>query len=128
MGGEIIGHETVHPDDEPLNVEAEFANLVRYIDLYIRQKTDLFIQHYIYDPASFITRQVIYVSVLASLLVTGTMAIAIGTILFVSTIIPLWAALMIIGIISFIVAGAVAFALYSRKMVLKTPKVTEAVK
>jgi uncharacterized membrane protein len=71
-------------------VEAEFAQLVRYIDLYVRQKTDLYIQHYVFEPFEFLVRQLIYLSVLTALLVAGTLAILIGVILFVSTLLPLW--------------------------------------
>ncbi len=70
--------------EKPLSVESEFAHLVSYIDLYIRQKTDLFIQHYVFDPFDFLVRQIVYLSVLAALLVAGTLALLIGVILFIS--------------------------------------------
>ena len=107
------------------SVEAEFAGLVENIDIYIRQKTDLYVQHFVLDPIDFLLRQVIYLSVVASLLVVGTLAIAIGVILFVSTLIPLWTALLICGIVALISAGILAYIMFARRLVLKTPKVTE---
>jgi hypothetical protein len=113
------------PDQRP--VEQEIADLVKYIDLYIRQKTDLYLQHYLFDPFDFLIRQLIYLSVLAALLVVGAISVVVGSILFVSTIIPLWAALLIIGIIAIILAAIIAYVLFSREIVLKTPKTTEAI-
>ena len=82
--GEDAGRE------KPLAIEAEFAHLVKYVDLYLRQKTDLYIQHYLFEPFEFLVRQLVYLSVLAALLVAGTLAIIIGVILYVSTLVPLW--------------------------------------
>lgn len=106
-------------------IEAEFANLVRFIDLYVRQKIDLYLQHYVFDPVDFLIRQLIYLSVLAALLVAGTLAILVGAILFVSTLIPLWAALLAGGVIAFILAIAIAYVLFANKIVLKTPTTSE---
>ncbi len=113
------------PDQRP--VEQEIADLVKYIDLYIRQKTDLYLQHYLFDPFDFLIRQLIYLSVLAALLVVGAIAVVVGSILFVSTIIPLWAALLGIGVVAIILAAIIAYVLFSREIVLKTPKTTEAI-
>jgi hypothetical protein len=107
--------------EKPLSIEAEFAHLVTYVDLYIRQKTDLYLQHYLFEPFDFLVRQLVYLSVLAALLVAGTLAILIGVILFVSTLVPLWEALLIIGILALVVAGIVAYVLFSSKLILKTP-------
>ncbi|HMK45233.1 MAG TPA: hypothetical protein VK436_01275 [Methanocella sp.] len=112
---------------EQRSVEQEVADLLKYADLYIRQKTDLYLQHYVFDPFDFLLRQVIYLSVLASLLVAGAIAIVIGAILFVSTLIPLWAALLGIGLAALIIAIAIAYILFSREIVLKTPKTTELI-
>lgn len=119
------------PDDaaagqERPSMEAEFSSLMQNIDLYLRQKTDLYIQHYLLDPLDFVLRQVIYISVVASLLVAGTLAITIGVIFFVSTLIPLWAALLICGVASLLLAMGLAYFMFARKLVLKTPKTTEA--
>jgi hypothetical protein len=111
----------------PASVEEEFSNLARYIDLYLRQKTDLYIQHYVFEPLDFIIKQVIYLSVLASLLVAGTLFLAIGVVLYVSTLLPLWAALILIGVIAIIIAGIVAYVLFSRKMIMKTPKTMDVI-
>ncbi len=113
--------------EKPLSIEAEFAHLVKYADLYVRQKTDLYIQHYVFEPFEFLVRQLIYVSVLAALLVAGTLAILIGVILFVSTLVPLWQALLIMGVVALIFAGIVAFVLFSSHLVLKTPTTEDLV-
>jgi uncharacterized membrane protein len=107
------------------SAEAEFANLVKNIDLYIRQKTDLYIQHYVLDPLDFILRQVIYLSVVASLLVVGTLSITVGVILFVSTLISIWAALLLCGLASLVLAVGLAYFMFTRKLMLKTPKTVE---
>jgi uncharacterized membrane protein len=114
--------------EKPLSIEAEFAHLVKFSDLYIRQKIDLYIQHYLFEPFEFLVRQLVYLSVLAALLVAGTLAILIGVILFVSTLVPLWEALLIIGIIALIVAGIVAYVLFSSHLILKTPTTEELMK
>lgn len=111
--------------EKPLPIEAEFAHLVRYIDLYARQKIDLYIQHYVFEPFDFLVRQLIYVSVLAALLVAGTLAILVGVILYVSTLVPLWQALIIIGIVALVVAGIIAYVLFSSHLILKTPTTEE---
>lgn len=113
--------------EEQRSIEQEVADLVKYMDLYIRQKTDLYIQHYVFDPFDFLIRQLIYLSVLAALLVAGSIALVAGSILFVSTLIPLWAALLIIGVIAMLVAGVIAYVLFSRELVLKTPRTTELI-
>jgi hypothetical protein len=107
------------------SAEAEFANLVNNIDLYIRQKTDLYIQHYMLDPLDFILRQVIYLSVVASLLVVGTLSITVGIILFVSTLISIWAALLLCGVAAFVLALALASFMFTRRLIMKTPKTAE---
>ena len=112
---------------EQRSLEQEVADLVKYIDLYIRQKTDLYMQHYVFEPFDFLLRQVIYLSVLAALLVAGALALVVGSILFISTLIPLWAALLIIGVIALLLAGVIAYVLFSREIVLKTPKSTELI-
>lgn len=112
---------------EQRSVEQDFADLVKYLDLYIRQKTDLYLQHYVFDPFDFLIRQLIYLSVLAALLVVGAISVVVGSILFVSTLIPLWAALLIVGIIAIVLAGIIAYVLFSRVIVLKTPKTSELI-
>lgn len=111
--------------EKPLSIESEFANLVHYIDLYVRQKTDLYIQHYVFDPFDFLVRQMIYLSVLAALLVAGTLALLIGVILFLSTLVPMWQALLIIGVVAFVIAALVAYVMLTHKPVLKTPTTEE---
>lgn len=114
--------------EKPLAIEAEFAHLVKYVDLYLRQKTDLYIQHYLFEPFEFLVRQLVYLSVLAALLVAGTLAIIIGVILYVSTLVPLWTSLLIVGIVALVISGVIAYVLFSSHLVLKTPTTEELMK
>jgi hypothetical protein len=82
----------------------------------------------VFEPFEFLVRQLIYVSVLAALLVAGTLAILIGVILYASTLVPLWAALLGIGIVALIVAGIIAYVLFSSHLVLKTPTTEDLMK
>jgi hypothetical protein len=114
--------------EKPLSIEAEFANLARFVDLYLRQKTDLYLQHYVFEPFDFLVRQLIYLFVLAALLVAGTLAMLIGVILYISTLLPLWESLLIVGIVALIIAGIIAYVMFSSKLILKTPTTEELMK
>ena len=52
--------------DEELSIESEFAATIKYIDLYLRQKTDLFLQHYVFEPFDFLAKKLMYLSVLVT--------------------------------------------------------------
>jgi hypothetical protein len=111
--------------DEELSVESEFAATIKYIDLYIQQKTDLFLQHYLFEPFNLIAKKIVYLSILVTLLVAGTLVFVAGVILLISTEAPLWAALLITGVIIFLIGGIFAYVLFVQKIVLQTPTVTE---
>jgi len=115
-------------NSEEDSIESEFARTVRYIDLYMQQKTDLFLQHYVFEPVDFLLRQVMCLSVIVTLLAAGTLALVIGVILFIATFVPLWAALLITGAIIFGTGVIIANMLLSNKMVLKTPLAPEMMK
>jgi hypothetical protein len=112
-------------DHEEESVEYEFARTVKYIDLYMQQKTDLFLQHYVFEPVNFLFRQTMYLSVVVTLLAAGTLIMVAGIILFMATFLPLWAASLITGIIIFGMGALFAGMLLSDKLVLKTPLATE---
>jgi hypothetical protein len=118
--------EEIPTGQERPSVEAEMAGLIKNMDLYVRQKTDLYLQHFVLDPLDFILKQIIYLSVVASLLVVGTLAIAVGIILFVSTLISLWTALLLCGLASLLLALGLAYFMFARKLVIKTPKTLES--
>jgi hypothetical protein len=107
------------------SVEAEFAALVQNMDLYVRQKIDLYIQHYLLDPLEFVLEQIIYLAMVASLLVVGTVAVTVGVILFIASLIPIWAALLICGVAAMLLAGVLAYFMFARKLIMKTPKAVE---
>jgi len=111
--------------EEELSVEAEFAETVRFLDLYLRQKTDLFLQDYVFDPARQLARKCIELAMLITFLIVGTIVIAAGAVILISTAVPLWGALLIMGAIFFVVAAVLAHELFSRKIVLRTPVAEE---
>jgi len=107
--------------DEESSVESEFAATIKYIDLYLRQKTDLFLQHYVFEPFDFLAKKLMYLSVLLTLLAAGTLIVLAGVVLLIATVVPLWAALLITGAMIFLAGGIIASALFSNKIVLQTP-------
>jgi hypothetical protein len=108
-------------DSEEQTIESEFVKTFKYIDLYVQQKTDLFLQHYVFEPVDFLIRQIMCLSVIITLLAAGTLALVIGVVLFIATLVPLWAALLITGAIIFGLGVVIAYMLLSNKIVLKTP-------
>jgi hypothetical protein len=52
----------MEPDtcDEEGSIESEFTTTARYLDLYLRQKTDLFLQHYVFEPFVFLGTKLMY--------------------------------------------------------------------
>jgi hypothetical protein len=110
---------------EDPSLESQFARTIKYIDIYLQQKTDLFLQHYIFEPVDFLLRQVMFLSVIVTLLAAGTFALILGVILFIATIVPLWAALLLTGAVIFILGGLIAYLVLSDKIILNTPIVTE---
>ena len=111
--------------DEELSIESEFAATIKYIDLYLRQKTDLFLQHYVFEPFDFLAKKLIYMSVLVTMLATGTLVVVVGVILLIATVVPLWAALLITGALIFVGGGVIAYMLFSKKIILQTPTAME---
>jgi hypothetical protein len=107
------------------SIESQFVRTIKYIDIYVQQKTDLFLQHYIFEPVDFLLRQIMYLSVIVTLLAAGTFALVLGVILFIATIVPLWAALLITGAIIFVLGGLIAYMVLSDKIILNTPVATE---
>ena len=113
--------------EEP-SIESEFARTFKYIDLYLQQKTDLFLQHYVFEPVDFLIKRIMYLSVIVTLLAAGTLILLMGMILFIATWVPLWAALLITGAAIFVIGGVIAYMLLSDKIVLKTPVAMEMIK
>lgn len=110
---------------EDTSPESEFATTFRYIDLYLRQKTDLFLQNYVFEPFDILAKRALFVSVLMTLLAAGTVVLVAGAVLLIATIVPLWEALLVTGGVIFVAGGIIAYLLFSNKVVLKTPKATE---
>jgi hypothetical protein len=106
---------------EEQSVESEFARTYRYIDLYLRQKTDLFLQHYVFEPFDYLFRRIMYLSVIVTLLAAGTLVLVAGVILLIATFVPLWAALIISGAVVFATGGVIAWRVLSDTIILKTP-------
>jgi len=113
--------------EEP-SIESEFATTFKFIDLYIRQKTDLFLQYYVFEPFNLLISRIMILSIIVTLLAAGTLFLWMGIILLIATVLPLWAALLIAGIAIFITGGIMAYVLLKQKIVLKTPLATDMIK
>jgi len=111
--------------DDEVSIESEFATTVKYLDLYVRQKTDLFLQHYVFEPFDFLGTKLMYLSVVLTLLAAGTLVVLAGVILFIATLVPLWAALLFSGAVIFLAGGIIARVFFAKKIVLKTPTARE---
>jgi hypothetical protein len=119
--------EEAASNEEP-SIESEFARTFKYIDLYLQQKTDLFLQHYVFEPVDFLIKRIMYLSVIVTLLAAGTLILLMGVILLIATLVPLWAALLITGAAIFVIGGVIAYMLLSDKIVLKTSVSMEMIK
>lgn len=111
-------------NDQP-TIESEFATTVKYLDLYVRQKTDLFLQHYVFEPFDFLGTKLMYLSVVLTLFAAGTLILVAGVILFIATLLPLWAALLVTGGAIFLLGGIIAHVFFAKKIVLQTPTARE---
>jgi hypothetical protein len=109
------------------SIESQFVRTIKYIDIYMQQKTDLFLQHYVFEPVNFLIRQVMYLSVVVTLLVAGIVVLLIGAILYLATFVPLWTALFITGAILLGMGVISSYILISMKIVLNTPIAMEAI-
>jgi hypothetical protein len=109
-------------------IESEFATTIKYIDLYMQQKTDLFLQNYVFEPVDFLLMKVMYLSVIVTLLAAGTVILVIGVVFLIATLVPLWAALLITGALVFGIGVSSAHMLLSKKIILKTPIAKEMIK
>ena len=117
----------MEPDarNEETSVESEFATTIKYLDLYLRQKTDLFLQHYVFEPFQFLGIKVMYLSIVVTLLAAGTLIMVAGAILLVATVLPLWAALLLSGVVILLAAAVIALVFFKKPIVLKTPTARE---
>jgi hypothetical protein len=113
------------PFEKDASVESEFATMVKYLDLYLRQKTDLFLQHYVFEPFDFLGTKLMYLAIVVALLATGTLILVAGVILLMATVIPLWAALLLTGAVAFIVGGVISSLGFRKQVVLQTPTALE---
>ena len=50
--------DTAACNEEP-SIESEFVRTYKFIDLYLQQKTDLFLQHYVFEPFDFLIKRII---------------------------------------------------------------------
>jgi hypothetical protein len=117
----------MEPDtcDEEGSIESEFTTTAKYLDLYLRQKTDLFLQHYVFEPFDFLGTKLMYLSIIVTLLAAGTLILVVGVILMIATVIPLWASLLLSGILALLAAAVIAYVGFSKQIVLQTPTALE---
>ena len=114
--------------EDESSIESEFATTIRYIDLYLRQKTDLFLQNYVFEPFDFLAKKLMYLSIVVTLFAAGTLIVVAGVILLMATQVPLWAAFLITGFGTLIIGGLIAYRLLSSQIVLDTPTTVEMMK
>lgn len=117
----------MEPDtcDEEGSIESEFTTTAKYLDLYLRQKTDLFLQHYVFEPFDFLGTKLMYLSIIVTLLAAGTLILVVGVILMIATVIPLWVSLMLSGLLTLLAAAVIAYVGFSKQIVLQTPTALE---
>lgn len=117
----------MEPDtcDEEGSIESEFTTTAKYLDLYLRQKTDLFLQHYVFEPFDFLGTKLMYLSIIVTLLAAGTLILVVGVILMIATVIPLWVSLMLSGLLTLLAAAVIAHVGFSKQIVLQTPTALE---
>lgn len=115
-------------DSEEETIEYGFVRTIKYIDIYMQQKTDLFLQHYVFEPVDFLIRQILFLSIIVTLLAAGTIILVVGVIFGIATLVPLWAALLITGGIIFGMGVLSAYMLLANKIILNTPVATEMIK
>jgi len=113
------------PRGERRTVESEFAATVKYADLYLRQKTDLFLQHYVFEPIDAIGLKLMFLSIVITLFVAGTLVLLAGVILLLATRLPLYAAFLIAGIAIFLAGAVIARVFFLKETILRTPTATE---
>lgn len=111
--------------NEGTSIESEFAETFRYIDLYLRQKTDLFLQNYVFEPFDILAKRALFLVVLITMLGAGILILVVGTVLLIATVVPLWEALLVTGGIICLAGGTGAYLLFSKKVVLETPTAAE---
>jgi len=114
--------------DEESSIASEFATTIKYVDLFLQQKTDRFLQNYVFEPVEFFAKNLMYLSMIVPLLAAGTLIVVVGVILLIATVVPLWAALLITGASIFILGGIIAYLLVSNTIILQTPTGMEMIK
>jgi hypothetical protein len=107
------------------SIESEFTTTAKYLDLYLRQKTDLYLQNYVFEPFDFLGKKLMYLSVILALLGAGTLILVAGVILLIATVVPLWAALLFSGVVTFLAAAIIAYVFFAKQIVLQTPTALE---
>jgi hypothetical protein len=107
------------------SIESEFTTTAKYLDLCLRQKTDLFLQHYVFEPFDFLGTKLMYLSIIVALLAAGTLILVAGVILLIATVIPLWASLLLSGLLALLAAAVIAYVFFAKPIVLQTPTALE---
>ena len=105
--------------------DSEITRMMGFIGMYIEQKIDLLLQHYLLDPADALFRRLMIVSVIITFLVFGILVLVTGFILLLAEVIPLWASLLAVGGIACIIGGGIAYHLFASPIILKTPRAEE---
>lgn len=117
----------MEPDtcEEAVSAESDLATTVRYLDLWLRQKTDLFLQHYVFEPFDFLGTKMMYLVVVLTLLAAAVVILVAALIFFMAVFIPFWLALVFAGLLALLAALVIAQVFVRKQIVLKTPTARE---
>lgn len=106
-------------------MESDLATTIRLLDLWMRQKTDLFLQHYVFEPFDYLGTKMMYLVVVLTLLAAAVVILVAGVIFLIATFIPFWAALLLSGLLALLAALIIAQVFFRAQIVLKTPTARE---
>jgi hypothetical protein len=111
--------------DDGVSVESDLATTIKYLDLWLRQKTDLFLQHYVFEPFDFLGTKLMYLVVVLTLLAVAVVILVAAAIFFMAVFIPFWLALVFSGLLALLAALIIAQVFVKKQIVLKTPTARE---
>jgi len=111
--------------DEDVSVESDLATTVRYLDLWLRQKTDLFLQHYVFEPFDILGTRMMYLVVVLTLLAASVVILVAAAIFFMAVFIPFWLALVFTGLLALLAALVIVQVFLKKPIVLQTPTARE---
>lgn len=108
-----------------VSVESDLATTIKYLDLWLRQKSDLYLQHYVFEPFDFLGTKLMYLVAVLTLLAAAVLILVAGVIFLIATFIPFWAALLLSGLLALLAALIITQVFFKKQIVLQTPTARE---